>query len=119
MKRPGDDEPAFAQTISGAWELFHEVVSARMRVLSSGEVQSALMARKRWVDVLACACVVFLGQNVDEGVRDRRQSTLMCSIAWSSLDWFLATMQTLAPCCASLVARALPMPLEPPVIRTV
>lgn len=57
MKRPGDDEPAFAQTISGAWELFHEVVSARMRVLSSGEVQSALMARKRWVGALACDCV--------------------------------------------------------------
>jgi hypothetical protein len=56
MKRPGDDEPAFAQTMSGAWELFHEVVSARMRVLSSGEVQSALMARKRWVGVLACDC---------------------------------------------------------------
>jgi hypothetical protein len=43
----------------------------------------------------------------------------MCSIAWSSLDWFLATMQTLAPCCASLVARALPIPLDPPVIKTV
>jgi hypothetical protein len=28
-----------------------------MRVLSSGEVQSALMARKRWVGALACDCV--------------------------------------------------------------
>ena len=54
MKRPGDDEPAFAQTMSGAWSLFHEVVSLRIRVLSSGEVQSAVMARNRWFGDLAC-----------------------------------------------------------------
>lgn len=54
MKRPGDEEPAFAQTMSGAWELFHDVVSLRMRVLSWGEEQSALMARNRWFGDLTC-----------------------------------------------------------------
>lgn len=62
MKRPGDEEPAFAQTMSGAWELFHDVVSLRMRVLSSGEVQSALTARKRWFGVLACDWAVGLAE---------------------------------------------------------
>ena len=43
MKRPGVAEPAQQMSMSGVWLLFHAVASVIMRVLSVGEVRSALM----------------------------------------------------------------------------
>jgi len=43
MKRPGCEEPAQHQSMSGFWSLFHAVASEIMRVASVGEVRSALM----------------------------------------------------------------------------
>lgn len=43
MKRPGCEEPAMHQRMSGGRELFQVVASEIMRVASVGEVRSALI----------------------------------------------------------------------------
>lgn len=78
MKRPGEEEPAFAQMMSGGVELFHVVVSSRMRVFSVAEVQSALMARKRWFGDLECDCCRGVQVSIwwEEGGKEREEKYL-------------------------------------------
>lgn len=50
MKRPGWADPAQFQTMSGALLLFQLVISAIIWAAAEGEVRSALMWWKRWVE---------------------------------------------------------------------